>query len=113
MRIELDYSHCIASNIGVRNGVPEDILHAQDAMIASALEALRKKETSGELGFFTLFDTVDAPEILRYVEETSASFDDIVVVGIGGSSLGNRALHQALNHPLDLEGRKIPNIHIC
>jgi glucose-6-phosphate isomerase len=100
-------------NIGNRNGVSEELLDQQGEQLTHALSALRKKWETGELGFFDLYKTAPLDEILNFVQETSADFDDIVVVGIGGSSLGNRALHQALNHPLDLEGRKVPRIHIC
>lgn len=113
MNLRLNYSNCISSNIGPQNGVPEELLEQQSDRMKQAIAALKKKRESGEIGFFDLHKTVNVKEIRDYVEDTSADFDDVVVVGIGGSSLGNRALHQAFNHPLDLEGFKVPRIHIC
>lgn len=113
MQVRMDYSHCMAANIGSRNGVPDELLTNQSPLLQEALGALERRRAGGELGFFDLFKTNNVKEIEDFVDSTRADIDDLVVVGIGGSSLGNRALHQALNHPLDLEGRKVPRIHIC
>jgi glucose-6-phosphate isomerase len=106
--IQIDFSHCMASNIGARNGVPDELLHLQQETHSAALRSLRHKQSSGELGFFDLHSTNDVAQIETYVRNTKDKFQDIVVIGIGGSSLGNRALHQALNPPLTSRG-----IHIC
>ncbi len=111
MKIAIDYSYCVNSNIGPRNGVPDELLTLQNRGLEQALDALQRRRSSGELGFFDVFDTTNTVEINSYVARTSGDFKDIVVIGIGGSSLGNRTLHQALNHPLLQQGK--PRIHVC
>src|ERR1041384_5598857 len=99
MNISIDYSHCVSSNIGAKNGIPDELFGMQDNKLQQILSSLEEKRKSGELGFFDLFNTVDTKSIQEYVKHTADRFEDIVVIGIGGSSLGNRTLHQALNHP--------------
>jgi glucose-6-phosphate isomerase len=113
MNIQLDYSHCMASNIGPKNGVPDELLNLQDSNLKQALTELEKKRANGDLGFFDLFQTTNTAEIQQYVKETLYRFEDIVVIGIGGSSLGNRTLHQALNHPLLQKQKHYPRVHVC
>ena len=112
MNIQIDFSHCMASNIGPKNGVPDELLNLQSSL-QEALAALDQKRQSGELGFFDLYQSVNTEEINSYVKETLFRFEDIVVIGIGGSSLGNRTLHQALNHPLIQKGKHFPKVHVC
>jgi glucose-6-phosphate isomerase len=113
MKIQIDYSHCMASNIGPKNGVPDELLNLQSKRLEDALSNLQTKKQSGELGFFDLFETVNTAAIKEYVQQTADRFEDIVVIGIGGSSLGNRTLHQALNHPLIQKGKRFPKIQVC
>ena len=52
------------------------------------------------LGFRKLpYNTKLADEITVMASEIQERCDNFVVVGIGGSALGNIALHSALNHP--------------
>ena len=113
MNITIDYSHCMSSNIGAKNGIPDELLDLQDGKLKQILARLSEKQKSGELGFFDLFQTVDTKSIQEYVKQTIDRFEDIVVIGIGGSSLGNRTLHQALNHPSISKGKRIPRVHVC
>ncbi|MCI0412164.1 glucose-6-phosphate isomerase [bacterium] len=113
MNVHMDYSHCMASNIGPKNGVPDELLNLQTTNLQQTLSALNQRRTSGELGFFDLFQTTNTVEIDEYVKETLFRFEDIVVIGIGGSSLGNRTLHQALNHPLIQKEKHFARVHIC
>jgi len=113
MKIQIDYSHCTASNIGSKNGIPDELLGMQDGRLQQILSILEEKRKSGELGFFDLFNTIDTQAIHSYVNETRSRFEDIVVIGIGGSSLGNRTLHQALNHPALQKEKHFPRVHVC
>jgi len=59
------------------------------------------RRESGEMGFFTLPSAHDSMEEVRGVADSFGQwFDSIVVVGIGGSSLGPRAIVDALLGPL-------------
>jgi glucose-6-phosphate isomerase len=113
MNIEIDYSHCVSSNIGAKNGIPDELFAMQNGKLQQILATLEQKRKSDELGFFQLFNTVDTKTIQEYVRQTAGRFEDIVVIGIGGSSLGNRTLHQALNHPSISKGKHFPRVHVC
>jgi len=59
-------------------------------------EKLKKIEARGQ-GFYKIVDdSVD--EILEYASSVEGKYDDIVVLGIGGSALGTICLQQALKH---------------
>lgn len=54
---------------------------------------------SNELGFVSLLsDTETVSKVKKLATEVSNEFDTLVVLGIGGSDLGARAVHAALNH---------------
>ena len=64
--------------------------------IEEAADAIEKTP----LGFRKLpYNTKLADEITVMASEIQERCDNFVVVGIGGSALGNIALHSALNHP--------------
>ena len=62
------------------------------------MKILRKAEP----GFMKLpFNQAEiVNEILQLVEETKDRYDNFVVLGIGGSALGNIAMQTALNDPI-------------
>jgi len=58
------------------------------------------RRTSGEVGFYSLPYALDAMEGVREVADSFGQwFESLVVVGIGGSSLGARAIADALLGP--------------
>src|SRR6185312_10230686 len=71
---------------------------------------VRRRREAGEYGFYKLIDQ-DAPvrEIKTFAEGVGQAHDHVLVLGIGGSALGTKALLNALRRPawneLDDEGR--------
>jgi glucose-6-phosphate isomerase len=71
---------------------------------------VRRRREAGEYGFYKLIDQ-DAPvrEIKSFAEGVGQAHDHVLVLGIGGSALGTKALLNALRRPawneLDDEGR--------
>ncbi|WP_297576262.1 glucose-6-phosphate isomerase [uncultured Campylobacter sp.] len=67
-------------------------------LIKEYQERINSEFKSGQVGYYHLlkFDK----EILKKVDEflKNRSFDDVVVVGVGGSSLGTKAIYRALQH---------------
>jgi len=56
---------------------------------------------NGQWGFRKLPLAEDLVKKLNlYADSVAGKYENLVVVGIGGSALGNRALHSALHHPL-------------
>lgn len=65
--------------------------------LRAAHSALHARVQSGELPFLRLHeDTATADRVAAFAAEARGRFDDCLVLGIGGSSLGGRALVAAL-----------------
>jgi len=99
-RIAIDYALAMADAVGADGGVSEPELAHLEALHARALPAVMTRVDQGELGFLTL---ADDSNIVAQVREVRATLQpdarDALVLGIGGSSLGARALCEALSAP--------------
>jgi glucose-6-phosphate isomerase len=85
----------MAERVG-EHGIADAELRALGPKLAAAADALEK----APLGFRKLpHDAKFADEVAVLAREIQARCDTFVVVGIGGSALGNVALQSALNHP--------------
>lgn len=98
-RIHLDYTHALADVVGGEHGVDEAELRELADPSRAALESVlaRKDRDLRWLGLHHATDVHD--EILQYAASVRGQFRNIVVLGIGGSALGTRALHDALASP--------------
>ena len=81
-------------------------------------KAMLDDRRSDRIGFYELpYQKRLVKDINTAVKELKDRFENFVVLGIGGSALGNTALHMALNHPhyneLSKTGRKrAPRIYV-
>jgi glucose-6-phosphate isomerase len=96
----IDYAHMMADAIGTENGISaEDLKNSADRACA-AVSSVRAAAEGGRMGFCKLpFDRSLVREVGSVADRLAAEVDNFVVLGIGGSALGNSALHAALNHP--------------
>ena len=98
-RILLNYTNSLDSAVGPDHGVRLDELDGLASSLAAAqtqVEARRQKD----LRWLDLpYASEVHQNVLRYAESVQGRFENVVVLGIGGSALGNRALHTALNSP--------------
>jgi glucose-6-phosphate isomerase len=107
--LTLDYANCLADRIGASHGLDPALLDpAGEAAkgIASCTARLTSTRGTGWERWRELaFDPIKS-EHLSGVKAAAAAckgrFDTMVVLGIGGSALGNIALQSALK-PLDLQ----------
>jgi glucose-6-phosphate isomerase len=94
MTIRLDYTNMIGDAVG---GIAEqEWLAAQDkfANAHSGFDQVRKK---GDVGFIDIAsDAQLRDESLNFAAHAKGRFDDVVILGIGGSALGPIALRTAL-----------------
>lgn len=111
-RIHIDYALAMAEGVGVGNGLSAEGLASEQTAFAAGLSRVMAAVKSDFLGFWRLPDDLgpaDASE--RIAKKFGEGIDDVLVLGIGGSSLGARAALQALSHPLASvglgEGRRI------
>lgn len=115
--IKLDYSGMMSESIGSQSGItPEELDELVPAAQAADKRVVEKRD-SGEYGFYRLpYDSENIDTVLRMAETYHGTFDDFVVLGIGGSALGAKALFLSLCSPLHNllspeETNRIPRIH--
>ncbi len=100
MRIRLDYTNMMSSRIDMHHGVTDDDITYLEEMGRKAHKDLWERHESGDLGFMSLHNQADElQDIKGAAARLQKRFDNYVVIGIGGSALGNIALNSALNPP--------------
>ena len=97
--IRLDYTNVLSDAVGSKHGLSEAELAGRADASHRALEAVLARRPS-DLRWLDLpyADDVTA-DVLEYAASVRGRFRNVVVLGIGGSALGNTALHTALNSP--------------
>ena len=101
--IELDYRNVSADKIGREHGldIKEAFAQHQDKLktIISQIYA-QKDQAGGWKRWLNLgYDSALAESVNQYAQSVKGKFSDMVILGIGGSSLGGYALLRALLHP--------------
>ncbi|MGQ9689224.1 MAG: glucose-6-phosphate isomerase [Desulfobaccales bacterium] len=97
--ISLDYNYAMADFVGHRGLKAED-LEALIPRLVQVDEELQSGRASGKYAFFDLpYDKEIVATIRRLAKPLLEWCWEFIVLGIGGSALGARALHQALCHP--------------
>lgn len=95
-RIRLDINNVLRA--GVQHGLTEDELTGAEKQARQAVQAIQQRRASGDLRWMEL-PYADVSEIEHMAADLRHRFDDFVVLGIGGSALGNIAVNTALNGP--------------
>ena len=96
--IHLDFNFMMKEQLGDDSGLePEDINYLSDK-VELIHSDLVSKRVAGELPFFDLPYQDTAP-IKALAEDLTATFDNLLLIGIGGSALGPLAIHNALHSP--------------
>jgi len=95
LHLRYDFNNLMADRVG-DHGITDAELKNLAPKIQAAWEAVEKNPP----GFRKLpYNTRLADEVDVLASEIAERCENFVVVGIGGSALGNIALHSALNHP--------------
>ncbi|VAX40743.1 Glucose-6-phosphate isomerase, partial [hydrothermal vent metagenome] len=101
--LTLDYANCLSSRVGEHGLDPARLDRGSDFAKAAAHLTERLATTRGT-GWEKWRDLATGPARAQYtkavrkvVAECEGKFDNLVVLGIGGSALGNIALQSALN----------------
>ena len=93
--IHIDYT-----NMFVKGGIPKSEWTAAKKRFAKAQKEFEARRAAGELGFLDLpGDKALHAQTTQYAARMKGKFDDVVVLGIGGSALGPIALRTALRKP--------------
>ncbi len=96
--VRLYWKNASAEVVGEEHGITQDELVAAGERAEQAHREIVRQWDSGELGYAKLPYRQDyRDEVGKLVEELRDRTTDMVVLGIGGSALGNIALQTALN----------------
>lgn len=123
--LRIDYRNMLKDKVG-RHGVTPAELGKLGKRAYRHLQEIKEERATGLHPFLDLPYQKDVADKIKGIAEgLRAWVKDFVVLGIGGSALGNAALHQALNPvsywygvnppilPLEKEGgRNFPRIHV-
>lgn len=106
--LELDFSNMMDKVIG-SSGITSRQIDLMKAKISRIDRKIKSKRQS-ELSFVELLEQ-DTSEIKKNAVSVRNSFDNFIILGIGGSALGPKAIIEALSpfHNID----KKPRIFIC
>lgn len=117
-KILLNYANCMSDVLGVRHGITNNKLQECFRLYTDARMKIFTKKNTGQLGFMELpFDKAMLKEVKKVANKAKGKFQNMVVIGIGGSALGNIALQAALNHPFwnllsDKERKNHPRLFV-
>jgi glucose-6-phosphate isomerase len=115
--ITYDLNGLTHQRIGPHGITPKDLQTLRPRLIAAHKAILHLRQQQ-KIGFLDLpYDLPLANHITRLAKKIRKHYHTFVVIGIGGSALGNIALHTALRHPYHNEiPRKkrggAPTIHV-
>jgi glucose-6-phosphate isomerase len=97
--IRYDYTNVMAEAVGTEHGLGAGELEGLRARSAEALDDVLARR-SKDLRWLDLpYQEESCREITEYAASVRGRFRNVVVLGIGGSALGNIALQTALNSP--------------
>ncbi len=97
MTITLDYTNMMADAIGSEYGITDEELGELRAPARAYHEKIQARRNSGDLAFYELpYQDESLAQIVSFAGQLQGDFDDLVVLGIGGSALGTTAIFNAL-----------------
>ena len=96
--LKLYWKNATDTAVGAEHGISAEDLDGIDGAMTAALEAVVGQCQRGELGYAALPTHAEYPaKVKELVAKYHPGTTDLVVLGIGGSALGNIALQAALN----------------
>jgi glucose-6-phosphate isomerase len=103
--IRLSYGRLFQDRLDGSHGLPRARLAELAARFGAVQQEVRRRREAGEYGFYGLVDQNAAVrEITAFAEGLGQAHDHVLVLGIGGSALGTKALLNALRRPAWNEG---------
>jgi len=116
--LKVDMANMMSDAIGSEHGVSKKDLEYASEMAKSAHEKFQKWRESGDAIFFD-YASESAPleGIAEAADAAAKDWDDLIVLGIGGSALGLKCFARALLHPfwnaLKKNARNRPRLFVC
>src|SRR6266511_5464642 len=105
------YGRMLSDGLDGEHGLPRGRLGELARRFGAVHAEVQERRAAGEYGFYDLVDQqATVREIKRFAEGLGQAHDHVLVLGIGGSALGTKALLNALRRPAwnewDDEGRE-------
>jgi len=109
--IKLLYGRMLQENLDQEHGLNRAQLQTLSGRFPSVQDEVRRRREAGEYGFYKLVEQGPTVRAIRsFAEGLGQAHDHVLVLGIGGSALGAKALLNALRPPawneLDDEARE-------
>src|SRR5919108_6421859 len=109
--MKLAYGRMLQDGLDGRHGLPRPRLRELVERFGAVRAEVERRRGAGEYGFYDLVDQgATVTQITAFAEGVGQAYDHVVVLGIGGSALGTKALINALRRPAwnewDDEGRE-------
>ncbi len=109
--MKLQYGRIIQDRLDGQHGLPRRRLEELARRFGDVQAEVRARRAAGEYGFYRLAEQDKTiRQISAFAEGLGQAYDHVLVLGIGGSALGTRALLSALRPPawneLDDEARE-------
>jgi len=99
-RVTLDYANMLTPGLGGRGLDPQALEGELNERFREAFQEVEERRQSGEMGFFALPYALEAARTVQELADGFAQwFENLVVLGIGGSALGTTTLRDALLGP--------------
>jgi glucose-6-phosphate isomerase len=115
-QIRLYYKNITAQIIGNENGITEEQFMELAELTTPLIPKIRKEITGGTTRYGLLPENIKLSDKINYFAgELKDKCENLVVLGIGGSALGNIALQTALNpymYNIDKTQRKGPRMFV-
>ncbi len=108
--MRMSYRRMLTDGLDGEHGLSRGRLTELARRFPAIRAEVRERRVAGEYGFYDLIDQdAEARQIARFAEGLGQAHDHVLVLGIGGSALGTKALLDALKpaawNELDDEGR--------
>ena len=98
--IKLHYGRMFPDALDREHGIPRERVAELAARFPSVQAEVKRRRTAGEYGFYKLVDQGPTVRSIRtFAEGLGQAYDHVLVLGIGGSALGTKALLNALRPP--------------
>jgi glucose-6-phosphate isomerase len=98
--MRMAYGRMLSDGLDGEHGLPRSRLAELVRRFGAVQAEVRERRAHGEYGFYDLVDQdATVKEIAQFAEGLGQAYDHVVVLGIGGSALGTKALLNALRAP--------------
>jgi glucose-6-phosphate isomerase len=98
-RLRLDYTRALSTAVGPEHGVTPKELESAAKPSRGALRAVQGRRTKDLRWLDLPYQGAVHEQILDFAARAAGRFQNVVVLGIGGSALGTIAVQAALNSP--------------